>query len=854
MKRVSARLLCKLLRVTSLALCLLLVLCLDGTVSHADTQVTINQIRYSLDTSGLTAEVMGGKPVNGSLTIPGIIQYNGQTYRVTSIAAKAFADQYLGAKLSLAEGLLSIGESAFAGCMALKGDITIPDSVISMGESAFDGAYVSSAYVLTLGKGLTALPRKAFANIWGWGIKGIIFRGTQYSDIAADAFSGSDFYETTVPVTVHGAYGSMDALLAGALTNGFSVTYLDPDAKNAAWLQAQIDAAPDGVETTIALSANVLAEQTIVVPGGKNIRLVNQDGTGTIAAAKTLNVLFLVENGAVLALDGTDDTALRLLGSEVSKSFTGNLLTVEKGASVYLKHATLSGSKRITAQEAAAVFVNGYFNMSGGVIENCQSNTVLGGTVTVRAGAKMDMTGGTIRNNQNLAPNGGGGGILVYAWSEADKNAELNISGDALITGNIAAMQGGGVCGIGNVSINMSGGKIIGNESDGTGTKNGYGGGLSISVAMNDSQIFASDAKFHMTGGEISKNKANKSGGGVYINTSGAVLEGGRISDNTAGGRGGGIYVSVKPYTARLYNVLVTENTAYTMGGGIWLCPTGSLETYVTNGGAIFENATRDRDGAGDDLAFVSGEGKLTLADRMLGGGACFWYRDGGVYNNNPAYISSTGKVDSSIPRFDPANPVGPYTAIEHGAENYALKSMPEKNAKTLAEREAKLIISGNAAGFGGGIGSNGGVIIGTQEEYVVNVQKIWDEKTPEDSQKELTIYLMIDGLALEPMKLNQGNGWKASYCRLPKPEGRIRYSVAEDPVPEGFAPEYREEPLQDGILNVTILNHYRPGSGEDIPPTGDDTPLGLALFLFVISASGLALSFASRRRGSKQN
>ena len=118
---------------------------------------------------------MGGKPVNGSLTIPGIIQYNGQTYRVTSIAAKAFADQYLGAKLSLAEGLLSIGESAFAGCMALKGDITIPDSVISMGESAFDGAYVSSAYVLTLGKGLTALPRKAFANIWGWGIKGIIF-------------------------------------------------------------------------------------------------------------------------------------------------------------------------------------------------------------------------------------------------------------------------------------------------------------------------------------------------------------------------------------------------------------------------------------------------------------------------------------------------------------------------------------------------------------------------------------------------------------------------------------------------------------------------------------------------------
>ena len=198
---------------------------------------------------------------------------------------------------------------------------------------------------------------------------------------------------------------------------------------------------------------------------------------------------------------------------------------VEKGASVYLKHATLSGSKRITAQEAAAVFVNGYFNMSGGVIENCQSNTVLGGTVTVRAGAKMDMTGGTIRNNQNLAPNGGGGGILVYAWSEADKNAELNISGDALITGNIAAMQGGGVCGIGNVSINMSGGKIIGNESDGTGTKNGYGGGLSISVAMNDSQIFASDAKFHMTGGEISKNKANKSGGGVYINTSEPCLK-----------------------------------------------------------------------------------------------------------------------------------------------------------------------------------------------------------------------------------------------------------------------------------------------------------------------------------------
>ena len=80
-----------------------------------------------------------------------------------------------------------------------------------------------------------------------------------------------------------------------------------------------------------------------------------------------------------------------------------------------------------------------------------------------------------------------------------------------------------------------------------------------------------------------------------------------------------------------IYNALVTNNTA-NQGGGLWYCVTGSTTVYVHEGCAVYENTAKE---AGDDFVIggeSSGKYTATLANRMLGGGAVKWYRDGGVY------------------------------------------------------------------------------------------------------------------------------------------------------------------------------------------------------------------------------
>ena len=72
-------------------------------------------------------------------------------------------------------------------------------------------------------------------------------------------------------------------------------------------------------------------------------------------------------------------------------------------------------------------------------------------------------------------------------------------------------------------------------------------------------------------------------------------------------------------------------------------------ELYIKDGIGIFDNKAVNADGkaAGDDLVFsIYGEHSAytaTLAERMLGGGAVKWYRDGTVYNPPPTGYTQIG-------------------------------------------------------------------------------------------------------------------------------------------------------------------------------------------------------------------
>ncbi|MDD5809399.1 MAG: Cna B-type domain-containing protein, partial [Clostridiales bacterium] len=184
----------------------------------------------------------------------------------------------------------------------------------------------------------------------------------------------------------------------------------------------------------------------------------------------------------------------------------------------------------------------------------------------------------------------------------------------------------------------------------------------------------------------------------------------------------------------------------------------------------------------------------------------------------------TAGQVDKDVPRFDPNNPGEEVVGFTTPA-GCALISKPSEGAKQLANEAAKLIISGNKASQGGGIGSNGGVVIGNEGEYSLKVNKAWAEDIPESSRCAVTIKLKITGIALDgdTVVLDEGNNWSAEFTGLPQPPQLIDCTVIEDPLPAGFAPEVSEAVFNetDKSYTITVTNKKAPA------PTPTPTPGG---------------------------
>ncbi len=72
---------------------------------------------------------------SGNITIPAKVTNGSVTYNVTNIGESAFNQSDI-TSISLPEGLLSIGKSAFRECQGLK-SVTIPSSVLVIEREAF---------------------------------------------------------------------------------------------------------------------------------------------------------------------------------------------------------------------------------------------------------------------------------------------------------------------------------------------------------------------------------------------------------------------------------------------------------------------------------------------------------------------------------------------------------------------------------------------------------------------------------------------------------------------------------------------------------------------------------------------
>ena len=743
---------------------------------------------------------------------------------LTSIGTWAFVWADLSG-VELPDSLTTIGSYA---CYSadLPDPLEIPDSVTSIGKGAFGSTDVKEFHI---GSGITELDASVFPG--------------DVEKVVIDNSADNVRFTGELPVGTELVYELPSLAAAG-----------DSISKGGPSLQEAVNqAAPGGV---IELEKNVELSATLVIPAGKDVTIRATDESRYLFTmdASNLRDLVKVEEGASVSLEGSGEAQLVLLckditgsaitsegavtlgaGSLVTRAYFGNSgsgIVAGRGekASVTIAGGSISDNKIISnAAYTGSVYVDdgAHFSMSSGSISNndaSDANTLTGSAgVYLADGASGELKGGSISENKGHR----GPAVFLRGEKDGEQNRVTFTQSGGTISGNtctkVGTVDSGGTVFIeDNAEYRLVDGAICDNSM---GVGNG-GGVVAVDGNLQRGQAEYGTA-FVMDGGVVSGNSANY-GGGIYSYTNGVELNAGEISGNRAFSTGGGVYSEGNSDyygTIRVKNALVTGNTAQ-QGGGLYFCATGSGVISSTDGMAVYGNTAvdgTDMDAAGDDVVFTKGANDdylLTLDTRLLGGGAVRWVTDGGVY------LSSTGlsvhPTTSDAPRYDASSPVDiSAEELSSGLKNcYAIKAVVGEGSAAQAEKEAQLVITGNTAVRGGGIGSNGGVVSGTDDKTKIAVSKVWDDEGDKDGIRpsSVTVHLFNGENEIDSMTLSADNDWTGVFENLPIGGD---YSIAED-VPAGYELSVSGSASEGFVLTNAHVPEESEGPEE---PGGPDNP-----------------------------
>lgn len=418
----------------------------------------------------------------------------------------------------------------------------------------------------------------------------------------------------------------------------------------------------------------------------------------------------------------------------------GNLIYADNGSTVNMSGGYVCGASMGSSGAGAGIHVEGStLEISGGVIAGNYAPS--GGGVYARNSTVYMVDGIISGNGTNNYQNGYGAGIcaegsMVTITNGYITNNKYQYYIDEGHKGN-GCHGGGGIAAFNGGSLTINGGYITGNYS-------AEAGGGVYAGAWNRAL-----SGFTFSGGIIASNVAqNSEGGGIRIaaptvgefNVSGKKAY---ITNNTTNTTndwgGGGVFVqggnsgeNVDSASLKIYNALITNNSAEGYGGGFAACPTGKTAITDTNGIAIFGNRdengrnlsggtggkSEDRDkgtegtvgeitenfknGGHKDLFLIHQSGNTdyiaAVTGQMLGGGAANW---SGTIDDAP---TSIGKYEGAQAKY-----------------MIGLKSEPIQEDMDAATAAASLFITGNRSNIhGGGIMTNGDVIAGSTTQ--VNV------------------------------------------------------------------------------------------------------------------------------------
>jgi hypothetical protein len=719
--------------------------------------------------------------------------------------------------ISLPETLNSIGTYTFYKA-SLSGTVALPDSLTQLGASAFSGCEEVNA--IQIGSGLKDIPANAFAGCTN--LKTITVNNRR-EDVTIPKIDG-----VTVTYTIPSLEATDDKV---------------SNAEGALSLQQAVDQANGPV--TIEIEKNICLNAPVTIAKGKQVEITaNANENYNLFGNKDEKPtnLFVVEEGGELSLTG----ALTLGGWNNTGSILVNHGKTTIDGNVVIEKSTLEGDSMGVIEDNGS---SAELILENGTIQNHKIRGALSASIRVTEGASFTMNGGTIQDN-----------IANTSSSDSSSPAVLLLGASTFTMNGGSICNNSGQCGTAvyltassnaaKARFTMNGGTLSNNEShsytpystptgavfvkysaefvlnEGTITGNcaygGAGGGVAV---MDELPTEEHGTAFTMNGGTISNNTASGyrcSGGGIYSCSNYVSLLGGRIENNSAYD-GGGVYSegNTEIYTTlHIENALITGNTA-DQGGGLWFCPTGDAKLYMQDGAVIYGNTAAS---AGDDFASpevatgAGGNGGVTLPDYFPNGKVIQWFSDGFLYA--PAGNRGTSGQGTRYNAVEYAKRV---TGVQNEKKGLALKSVVSDGVSIPAT--GSLIITGNQASHGGGgIGANGGVVIGeaTSLSHSILVKKAWDNPGHEDTQPSgVTIHLKErdTGDIVSTAELTGENGWQHTFTDLPlSPD---HYTVTEQPL-EGYKATY----YQDADGNFIITNTYLTTPTPDVPAVTISVPV----------------------------
>lgn len=711
--------------------------------------------------------------------------------------------------ISLPETLKSIGTYTFYKA-SLSGTVALPDSLTQLGASAFSGCEKVEA--IQIGSGLTDIPKDAFD---GCKPKTITVNNRR-EDVHIPEIDG-----VTVTYTIPSLEATDDKV---------------SNAEGALSLQQAVDQANG---TPVTIEKDIRLDEPVRIAAGQRVEITANTNCNIFGNKdKDLTNLFVVEPGGKLSLTG----ALTLGGWNNTGSILVNHGKTTIDGNVVIEKSTLEGDSMGVIEDNGS---SAELILENGTIQNHKIRGALSASIRVTEGASFTMNGGTIQDN--IANTASSPAVLLLGASTFTMNrgSICNNSGQCGTAVYLTASSNAA-----KARFTMNGGTLSNNESrsytpnstptgavfvkysaefvlnDGTITGNcahdGAGGGVAV---MDELPTEEHGTAFTMNGGTISNNTASGyrcSGGGIYSCSNYVSLLGGRIENNSAYD-GGGVYSegNTDIYTTlHIQNALITGNTA-DQGGGLWFCPTGDAKLYMQDGAVIYGNTAAS---AGDDFASpevatgAGGNGGVTLPDYFPNGKVIQWFSDGFLYAP-PGNRGTSGQGT----RYNTVEYAKRVTGVQNEKKGLALKSVVSDGVSIPAT--GSLIITGNQASHGGGgIGANGGVVIGeaTSLSYSISVKKAWDNPGYEDTQPSgVTIHLKErdTGDIVSTAELTGENGWQYTFTDLPlSPD---HYTVTEQPL-EGYKATY----YQDADGNFIITNTYLTTPTPDVPAVTISVPV----------------------------